>query len=116
MTTTVTEPMMFNEMRVKRVEVSVLAKFQAYVAVTLDDDGNEMIELPEGRIGYEIADAIEYYAAHTSDAQDGDALVALVGGGIGNTVEIEVAAWEVESDDTSADVQDAVDHTEAWKS
>lgn len=99
----------FNDLEVRRVGFTATVTFEAYVAV--GDNGR----VDTTRVASEIADAIEYRAVHLHDAEDGDALIALVGGGSGFAVTAEANISEVfEEVPSAAEVESAVEGTMAW--
>lgn len=100
---------MSDTLTVRRMAFNANVTFEAYVIV--DEHGN----VDTRRVAAQVADAIEYRAPNLSDSEEGDALVALVGGGSGFAAEVEVYITEVvEEAPTHAEVQSAIEGTEAW--
>ncbi|MFC0622836.1 hypothetical protein [Kribbella deserti] len=99
--------MRYDDRPVMRVRVTASAQFEAYVFADNYAHGG-------WRIGTEIADAIEHRAPHLSASEDGDALIALVGGGSGHAVQVDADVEILTSNDTSHDVKHAIEATEAW--
>lgn len=99
----------FNDMPVARATFEATVTFEAYVAV--NPDGT----ISTTRVAHEIADAIEYRAVHLHDSEDGDVLIALVGGGSGTAADVHVRLVSATEDDVTTDVvTEAVESTEAW--
>lgn len=94
---------------VRRATFTMTVEFDAYVQVEADGTVN----LP--RVQSEVADAIEYRAPHLSDTEEGDAIVALVGGGSGGAVMVKLDSVNYAHALPAQDeVDGAIEGTEAW--
>lgn len=100
----------YKGLAIRKVTVTGTFEFEAYVLDETED--------LKRAIAWEIADAIEFRAPRLTDTEEGDGLVALVNGGLGEQVEITNLELAVSVGDatTSEAVEEAVEQTDGWLS
>lgn len=102
----------WNELYVRRMSITVSVSFDAFVLDS--DDYSPHVSLAE-RLQGEIADAIEMHATHLGDSEDGDALVAVIGGGSGDCVRVHLCSIQRSEDLAGADeIDEQIANTRAW--